>query len=205
MKPFLASGLIGLVLAIPARTAPQEWQTPSEILVLPSTGNYGRVALPRDAVQAAIVAGKWQSPKAGDKVQASSGKTVTWEVAKTQKPGTFNHAALRGGYAFWKVHAKARQVLLLEASGHGMVYVNGEPRVGDIYQNGLTRVRIAVQPGANSFLFHVGRGQLQVKLAVPEKSAFLDLRDTTLPDMVAGEPLDSWGAVLVVNASEETV
>src|SRR6266542_3009239 len=107
-----------------------------DCLVIPSVGRYGRAPLPIDFLQAEIVAGRWKAPKPGDKLALSGGATRTWETA-TAKDGALAHPALRGGYLFWRVKVDAPRVMRLQASGHAMAYVNGEPRAGDPYSNGL--------------------------------------------------------------------
>ena len=78
-------------------------------------------------------------------------------------------------------------VMILEATGHTMVYVNGEPRTGDPYGNGIVRLPVALKKGENEFLFLVGRGRLQAKLVAAPSEPQLDTHDLTLPDYVRGE------------------
>src|SRR5205823_4540576 len=88
-------------------------------------------------------------------------------------------------------------------TGHDMAYVNGEPRVGDLYQYGWARVPVLLHPGTNDLLFHCVRaGELRVKLVAPPAPAFLNTRDMTLPDQIQGEKASPLGAVLVVNATD---
>jgi hypothetical protein len=109
-----------------------------EGLVLPSVGSFGRSPIHMDALEAQIVAGRWSAPKAGDTVALPDGSTRKWEPAQSGKDGTFNHAAL-GGYAYFAVPATEPKVMILEAAGHNLVYVNGEPRMGDPYRHGYVR------------------------------------------------------------------
>jgi hypothetical protein len=172
-----------------------------DCLVIRPVGRSGRSALHLDAIEAEIAAGRWKAPKAGDKVTLPDGGSQTWEAA-TVKNGALDHAALRGGYVFWQVQSDDPRVMLLEASGHTMVYANGEPRTGDPYSNGIVRLPVLLRKGTNEFLFNCGRGRLQAKLTVPKAQVLLDLRDATLPDVVVGEKLEPRVAVVVVNASE---
>jgi pimeloyl-ACP methyl ester carboxylesterase len=175
-----------------------------ECLVLGPVGRYGREALHRDALEADLVTGRWTAPKAGDKVSWPEGGMQTWEAAKA-RDGALNHPALRGGYAYWKVTTDVRRAALLEASGHIMVYVNGEPRIGDPYQNGIVRLPVELQPGANDFLFHCSRGRLTARLVSPPSPLSIDLRDPTTPDVLPGETAPLWAAVVVINASPRSV
>jgi poly(3-hydroxybutyrate) depolymerase len=174
---------------------------PTECLALPPVGRYGRAPIPVDGLQEAILKNGWTAPKAGDKVALADGKASTWETIQAAKDGSFSHAALRGGYAYLPVQSNEEQVALLQASGHFMVYVNGEPRAGDIYQHGYLELPILLHKGTNDLLFHCARGQLQAKLAKPRATAQIFGGDYTLPDLVVGEETDTEAAGIVVNAS----
>src|SRR5437868_2628685 len=126
---------------------------PTECLVLPPSGHGGRVAIPTDAVWEQLASGKWKAPAAGDKLTGADGKEIAWQALKAEKPGSFKHDAFAGGYAFINVPSERDQVLMLEASGHRLVFVNGEPRVGDVYQHGYVRIPIALKKGDNELLF----------------------------------------------------
>jgi dienelactone hydrolase len=88
--------------------------------------------------------------------------------------------------------------MILDATGHSMVYVNGQPHVGDIYQHGYVRLPVSLQAGQNEFLFHGSRGALRAKLISPRSRAQFDLADATLPDLLVGEPVAFDGAVVVL-------
>src|SRR4029078_4921426 len=98
---------------------------------------------------------------------------------EANKDGGFSGPAMRGGYAAFKVEVAAPEVRLLEASGHNMVYVNGEPRVGDVYSTGWTVLPVALKAGANTFLFQGGRGSLSAKLMAPQSTVLFNQRDIT--------------------------
>src|SRR6266571_4066586 len=95
---------------------------PNEALVLPSMGRYGRTPIPVDVVQLALCSGSWKAPKAEDTLTDPDGKERKW-FAVTFKDGTVNHSSLRGGYAFFSVHAVEQRVMILEAAGHALVLV----------------------------------------------------------------------------------
>jgi hypothetical protein len=171
----------------------------TECLVLRPVGRGGRAPVHTDALEAEVVAGRWKAPAAGDAVQGPSGRQ-TWTAA-TAKDGRLQHPALQGGYLYWNVTADAEGVRILEAAGHSLVYVNGQPRVGDPYSNGIVRVPVLLRKGSNDLLFLVGRGQLAAKLVKPGVSALLSTSDPTLPDYILGARAKLWGAVVVINAS----
>jgi dienelactone hydrolase len=173
---------------------------PRECLVLPAVGSYGRMPVHRDAVEAQIVAGTWKAPTAGDKVTIFDGSTRTWERATIGPDGSLQHGSLRGGYAYVPVSVDGPRVMLLEARGHLMASVNGEPRAGDPYDYGSVHLPVLLHKGTNDLLFHCGRGKLGVKLLPPRAVALFN-GDPTFPDLIVGEPVNTYGAIVVINAT----
>lgn len=167
-------------------------------------GRGGRTLIPIDLVAARIAAGKWAAPKAGDRLTLPEGGERTWETVRAGNDGWLSGPTLAGGYLSWRVPATEDRLLVLEASGHLSVSVNGEPRAGDVYANGSVRLPVALRKGDNELLFLVGRGRLRARLVEPKGPASFDLADTTLPDLIVGEPVETRGAVLVQNATRET-
>ncbi len=182
----------------------------SECLVLPPVGRAGRAAVLSDALDAKLATGQWTAPKAGDEARAPGGEARKWTPLKVAANGSFEHAGLRGGYAYFAVPSERERIVLLEAAGHGMLYVNGEPRAGDPYEHGYVRLPILLKKGAIELLFHVGRGSLRVKLSElgerePATAVRFNTSDLTLPDLVAGQKVDAWAAVVVLNITTETL
>ena len=188
-------------LGDPAATQPAPEIKLDKCLVIPSVGQYGRSAVHSDAIEAQIVAGQWSAPKADDAVTLPDGSTKKWETAQAGSDGWLEHRALNGGYVYWAVEVPTGEVMLLEAQGHSLVYVNGVPRAGDPYQNGWLRLPVSLRKGVNDLLLPCGRGRLTAKLTAPTAPILLDTRDVTLPDLILGEREPSWGAVIVVNAT----
>ncbi len=140
---------------------------PDEALVIRAVGRPMRSGFFADPVAAQVLGGTWAAPKNGEQVPLPGG-AATWEKAAVGKDGILTHDGLAGGYAYFAVRALARRVMVLEASGHLMVYVNGEPRVGDVYGKGYVRVPVLLHAGTNDLLFHVGgrnpAGRLRARL-----------------------------------------
>ena len=176
-----------------------------QVLTLEPVGTGGRVPIVTNALTALLVKGEFKSPKEGDTVQAVGGAVRTWTKAEAGQDGTIQSRAFRGGFAFASVDSDADRVMMLEAAGHGYVYVNGEPRGGDPYSFGYDRVPILLHKGANSLLFNVGRGSLKARFVKPEGDVFIEQRDATLPDVIVGEGGELFGAVIVTNATDKTV
>ena len=177
----------------------------TEGLAIRLGGRPARSALHTDAIEALLVQGRWTAPSAGDTVTLADGAARAWEPAVAKADGSFTNAALRGGYVYLPFVSDSPRVMLLQATGHTLVYVNGEPRAGDPYQNGSVSLPVLLRPGTNEFLFNVSRGALRVRLVPPARPLALDLRDTTWPDLIAQRKNVSPGALLVVNSTTNRV
>jgi poly(3-hydroxybutyrate) depolymerase len=200
-------------------TATRADDAPKEIvlregLVIPAVGRSGRSAVHTDAIEAMMVAGTWTAPKAGDTVKLPDGNTRAWETLKAGNDSTFSGRALAGGYAFFTVPSDSERVMILDAAGHRMVYVNGEPRGGDPYSTGYVKLPILLKKGMNKLLFSVSRGRLRAKLVLPKKAklapsvnvpAYFDLSDSTLPDLLAGQQMRTYASVGLVNTTNKTL
>ena len=149
-----------------------------------------------------IVSGAWKPPHAGDEAEWPDGKRAVWTRIAAQKDGSFDHAALRNAYLSITVECEADGVMMLQAAGHSMVYVNGEPRAGDPYSKGNVALPVRLARGANELLFLCQRGgPIRPRLDAPRGEVFLDATDATLPDLVVGEPMNAHVAIQIVNAT----
>jgi dienelactone hydrolase len=138
----------------------------------------------------------------------TEGETIgkgTWAKVSSNAEGQFTGSVFRGGYAWFTVTADKSKVMLLEANGHGMVYVNGEPRGGDVYQFGYVSLPVNLKQGENRFLFSMGRGALRAQLVDPPAPLSFDLRDATTPDVVVGRNEISWAGVNLRNAQNTRI
>jgi poly(3-hydroxybutyrate) depolymerase len=173
-------------------------------LVIGSIGRSGRETIHTDAIEARIVAGQWEPPVAGDKVQTPDGRQQAWERAAANTNGWFEDRAFRGGYAYATIDATEPRVAILDAAGHSAVYANGELRTGDPYANGSLRLPVWLRTGRNEFLFSVGRGRLRAKLTDSAAPASLSTADLTLPDLIVGEREPVWAGIVVLNTTTNT-
>lgn len=179
-------------------------ELPKEGLLLPPAGRAGRrEALPADPVGLALAAGTWKTPAADAAMTWPDGTERKWQTIRTAADGSFPTGSHAGGFLQLSVTAPEQQIVLLQAAGHAMAYVNGEPRVGDIYQHGYVTLPVLLRKGANELLFQIGRGNLRAKLEVPKSELSFHLGDVTAPDLVVGEPVDADAAVVVLNATTE--
>ncbi len=177
-----------------------------KVLVIPSVGVSRREPFHTDAIEAQIVAGTWVVPKEGDAVTLPDGTKRTWRTATAAGDGWIEERELQGGYAYASVESESDHVSILDASGHGLVYVNGEIRAGDPYAAGYVHLPVLLKKGRNDFLFAVGRGRLRAKLVPPPAPVYVETSDPTLPDLVVGvDPRPDPAAVVVVNATTAAV
>lgn len=175
---------------------------PGEALVIPPVGRYGRTPVPIDPLQALMATGQWKTPKAGDTLTGADGKERTWTTVSV-KDGALKHQA--GGYALFTVQAETERVMILDAAGHSLVLVNGEPRVGDVYQTGYVKVPVLLKKGDNEFLFQVARGSLRAKLVEPKGEAEFHLGDTTAPNLILGTVHDDYISFVVLNTTAKAL
>ncbi len=156
--------------------------------VVAPTGRGGRFAFSADTIQAKIASGAVES--------------LPWASITASENGEFSGRGL--GVLRFMVELPAPQTFLLAASGHSMAYVNGEPRLGDVYSDNRISVPVRLKAGKNEFLFPVGRGRFAGKLVPITTELSINTTELTQPDVVLGESSPLWGSVVVVNASEKT-
>jgi dienelactone hydrolase len=200
----LCLSFAAMMILLPARGSCGETITLRKGLAVEPGGSGGRSAVHTDAIEAAIISGEWQRPADGDRVQFADRTARQWHSIEADTNGWFADESWRGGYAFVPMTVDTDRVMLLEAAGDDLAYVNSEPRAGDPYAYGYVHLPVALHAGTNDLLFRCSRGRLKVALATPAAPIALDLADQTLPDLVAGEKADTWGAVMVVNTTTET-
>ncbi|HZW10163.1 MAG TPA: prolyl oligopeptidase family serine peptidase [Phycisphaerales bacterium] len=194
---------LGVLLALACSTSAQEVIRFSEGLAIQRLAAGGRQPFFSDPITLALVRGQWTAPAAGQTLPTSSGEQAAWHPLAPDDDGWFREGGLAGGYLLLRADLEAPSALILEAQGSGIVYVNGEPRAGDPYSNGLLRLPIALRQGANELLFSVARGQLRAQLVSPEAPIAFDTVDFTLPDQIEGENGDLWAGVPLLNATPQ--
>src|SRR5688572_15653210 len=130
------SSLLAMLLLTPqASAAPPAFG--AEVLVKQPArrgGSGGRVPFSADPIALQMARGEFVAPKAGED---------GWESVQRAEDGSY---PVRGGsYAAFVVEAEEPTTMLLKASGHGMVYVNGEPRAGDPYGYGFLHLPVRLK------------------------------------------------------------
>jgi hypothetical protein len=164
----------------------------------------------QDIIYWLIASGQFERPQAGSKLNQRydddpEDKALIWEPIEADTAGIFR-GDLNRAYVYTEFDSSEEAIALLDATGHTRVYVNGLPREGDHYDYGYTLIPFKLQKGLNQFVYTYGRfGRVSSKLILPEKPVQFTPRDVTLPSMIRGENKDRWGAVRVINATEESL
>jgi dienelactone hydrolase len=200
------------VLALTATTYGQNGQpdTLKEGLFL---HNRSRGIGSSDPVIQRIIQGKRIQATAGETVTFQSGQTESWTSRTADSAGWFRGEYLRSGYGLFDVPSAQDRVVLLEAMGNYLVYVNGVPREGNTYGYKDTwnswepafdysMIPIRLKKGDNQLLFLCGRGMLKVKFEDASSNMSFNIKDVTVPDLLVGEKVDCYAAVTVINAAD---
>ncbi len=175
-------------------------------LSITGVSSWGRRAINTDAVAARLVEGEWTTPKAGATLAgdlAEGAKGPRWQESAAALNGDFTLP--RGSYLSISVKSERERVMLLQASGHSLVYVNGEPRTGDPYAHGYVKLPVHMRAGENQLLFaHAGRGAMRAVLLEPTAPVMFLREDTTLPTFGhESMRVHHDGAVVMLNATLE--
>ncbi|KAA3439781.1 alpha/beta hydrolase-fold protein [Rufibacter hautae] len=178
-------------------------------LVVEDCHQYGREAIYTDQLAYQLYSKTLKKPAEGQVFLTNEkGKEITWSAVEVDSTGKFKGRELGNGYLYLTYESNQEQAALLHISGHSMVYVNGQPRTGDVYSDGWLQLPVQLKKGTNELYirgsrFSVWNG-ISAKLALNTKSVILKKEDPTLPSIVLGnqqQPL--WGALVVVNASNQ--
>jgi poly(3-hydroxybutyrate) depolymerase len=167
-------------------------------LAISGISQVARRPINTDAVIAGVVDGTLDlgTVKAGDALVPGR----SWsEIAA--KEGSFA-APGRGAYVLIRVTSSDDRVMMLQASGHAMVYVNGQPRMGDPYSHGYVTLPIELRKGENTLLFaHAGRGGMKAELRSSAAELVILDGDLTLPDASRTRDIEAFVGVPLANAS----
>ena len=202
-KILLSLLLQALILTSYAQEKPASLQF-TEGLVIQNGVMYGRNTFVNDPQARKIISGSFERP--GEGVPAGKtprGEEAVWTKISADEEGYFSSPMLRGGALYLEYVSPADRVMLLSASGHTMVFVNGEPREGDHYDFNYSLHPVKLKKGLNSFYFTNGRYP-KIRASLEEVSAeiMIKKKDLTLPDLVKEEPGYKWGAVTIINAGK---
>src|ERR1700678_2701409 len=117
-------------------------QTPTALVPVMDGLNIGLASSPladvrRDAVEQAIIQGSLKAPTEGQTIDGHA-----WRTVKADKDGWFQGA---NGYLEVTLKADRDKTVLIQPEGASFFYVNGEPRVGDVYSSEYVTVPVRLR------------------------------------------------------------
>jgi len=163
-------------------------------------------------VEASLVNGTWKVPQQGDKVTMPDGRNAEWNPIKANPQGWMETNQRGLAYVYCELDLSNDTNLIIRLLGNDMVYVNGVPRVGNVYGSSETyasweknwnfvTLPVHLKKGKNEFLFRLSRGKLKALLYAPEHPLTFIRNDYTLPDLIKGEEADLIGGIAIVNST----
>ncbi len=127
-----------------------------------------------------------------------------WESIAVAEKNEFNDRRLRSGYLYLEYNSPNEKIVVVDASGHTKLFVNGMPYEGDHYDYGWTLIPIQLKAGNNTFVLTGGRfPRMRARLLSPHSPIQLVARDQTRPDLLKEAPSELLGAVRIVNSSSD--
>jgi len=134
----------------------------------------------------------------------ASGNEMVWKEINVDHNNSFNNPDLRTSYVYLTYKSGSNKRLLLEASGHSLLLINGLPHEGDHYDFGYNLVPVNIKKGLNVFILKVGRfPRIRARLLKPHQDIQFTPRDLTLPDLLNEEQKDYYGAIKIINNSDQ--
>ncbi|UCG53627.1 MAG: prolyl oligopeptidase family serine peptidase [Candidatus Latescibacterota bacterium] len=170
-----------------------------------------------DPIEAALVVGNWSRPVVGARINFGEDDDREWRQIAADESGWLRDEALKGGYAYASIDSPEKRVVILEGMAHRMVYVNGELRVGNVYQYkeewesweprfNYSQIPVLLNRGRNDLLFQGGRLPAIKVLVHPVRAdVMINEKDVTTPDLIVGREIDNWAAVVLINATTAPV
>jgi poly(3-hydroxybutyrate) depolymerase len=185
-----------LLPTIETRITMDDW------LVLPNVNPEGRPPFPHNPITSSIVQDTWRTPAAGDAVDTDPGRQAVWVPMQSPADSPLESELLLGGWATTRVFSQDRRRAILRARGHTVVYVNGVPRVGNVYRYDYMMIPVVLDPGDNEFLFRCVRyGTLEAWLEPASAPVMINTGDSTLPEAIRGELREYDAGIVVINTT----
>jgi fermentation-respiration switch protein FrsA (DUF1100 family) len=181
------------------------------VLKLGRSGD-NRVISP-DGVVASIITGNWKAPEDNELVKSNDKIIGTWKSITSDDNGWFRNDSLVNAYLYLQYKSDKDQIVLLEAMGNTVAYVNGSAHSGNLYRYqdsfspweprfDYSLIPVKLHKGVNEFVVDCRRGYLKVKLQTNRTGLIFDAMDLTAPDIILNQPSDTHGAIAVINATE---
>ncbi|MDR6237535.1 carboxylesterase family protein [Aureibacter tunicatorum] len=179
----------------------------SEGFFVDSKLNYGRVPIAQDFLAKQIFDGAFNKPAQGAVAGVTKdGETVSWEMINASEDQFFNNEALRTGHLYLSYESDKEQVALMEATANTVTFINGMPHEGDHYNFEWSLVPFHMKKGNNDFLLTGGRfNKMKARIIIPDQPVQFTKRDVTLPDLILEEEGQKWGAIRIINSTNNSL
>lgn len=177
-----------------------------EGLILRTAGMpFNNSAVEHDPVFADVILNGFGISEGKEEYDEFLEKTVRWEPLQISENGEYNDPKLRrNGYLYLEYDSDERKMVLLDASGHTNVIINGLPHEGDHYDFGWNLIPVELKKGKNKFLLSGGRfPRMRARLLKTSKPVEFTTRDLTLPDLLEEQRKPLWGAIRIINTKNE--
>jgi fermentation-respiration switch protein FrsA (DUF1100 family) len=169
----------------------------------------------QNAVVTLMETGEWESPSENEEFEFNDEVIGTWRKITAGNDGWFREDTLFNSYIYLQYKSSKEDIVLLEGMGNSMAYVNGSARSGNPYQGKDTYesweprfdyslIPVKLQKGNNEFLFECNRGGLKAKIHLNKKGLIFNENDLTVPDIILNETVDTYGAIPIINATENS-
>lgn len=200
-----------LLLAISVNGMAQKVYHFEEGLGVGPCHQYGREALYTDQLAYQLYNGTLLKPQDGSTlIKNEKGEEIKWRKVMADSTHRLRGDSFSNGYVYLTYQSDKEQTAILTVAGHDMLFINGVPRGGDMYRYGWMNLPVRLKKGTNEIYARVARfgrfGGITANITFPEKPVFLDVKDITMPDVVASLKNDSlWIGMVVVNAGQKTL
>ncbi|MBS0010383.1 MAG: prolyl oligopeptidase family serine peptidase [Bacteroidales bacterium] len=176
-------------------------------LIIQNGVSYGRNNMINDPQAWDIINGLFESPHDGMvSGTGPEGREAVWTVISADESGYFRSDDLRGGGLYIEYVSPEKKIMLLNASGHTMAFINGEPREGDHYDFNFSQHPVLIKKGLNRLYFTNGRfTRIRASLEEVTSDIIIKEKDLTLPDLIIEEPGFKWAGLTLINASDKYV
>jgi pimeloyl-ACP methyl ester carboxylesterase len=132
------------------------------------------------------------------------GESVRWEEIQVNENSEFQTSGLSDGYLYLDYYSDSERTVLLDASGHTTVLINGFPHEGDYYDFGWSLIPVKLKKGKNEFLLSSGRfTRMRARLISSEKELQFTKRDMTLPEILKEQKQNFPAAIRIANTSSK--
>lgn len=134
------------------------------------------------------------------------GESVHWEEIQVNENSEFQTPGLSDGYLYLDYYSDSERTVLLDASGHTSVLINGFPHEGDYYDFGWSLIPVKLKKGKNEFLLSSGRfTRMRARLISSEKELQFTKRDMTLPEILKEQKQNFPAAIRIANTSSKNL